>query len=218
MGRPPRRIVCATALVHTLVAAMTTLGCDTSASSGHANRAIDPEQASEARAQLDQAGIEVDEMTLLTRAESGDTDTVVLLLNAGLSPDTQHSSSGASALMVAANYGRVETARTLIDFGADLDAQDMQGDTALTRAASFGHTELASTLIEAGANLDVIGQRGRNALMMAVASRNNEIVRLLIEAGADQTGRDAEGKTVTELAEAYGNAEAQAILRDGPAG
>jgi hypothetical protein len=67
------------------------------------------------------------------------------LLNA---PD----SADRTPLMHAAAKGNIETAKALLDIGADVNARNSFGDTALRVAASDGTREVAQLLLEAGAD------------------------------------------------------------------
>jgi tetratricopeptide (TPR) repeat protein len=59
-----------------------------------------------------------------------------------------------TALMIAAQDGRLEIARLLIDRGADINVQSNMGWTALGLAADGGHTDMVDLLITKGADVD----------------------------------------------------------------
>ncbi len=62
------------------------------------------------------------------------------------------SASGVTPLHVAAAFGHTETAKQLIDAGADLNKADSCGRTPLTYAATYGRIDVVDVLIEAGAS------------------------------------------------------------------
>lgn len=61
----------------------------------------------------------------------------------------------------------VDTARVLIQAGADANAADANGTTALHPAASAGWTTVIQLLADAGARLDVVNKNGRTPLDLA---------------------------------------------------
>ena len=105
----------------------------------------------------------------------------------------------------AATHGDVESARRLLQSGADIDSRDRYGQTALMQAAHHGHEALVELLIENGADLNVTAKYGLSALMLAVVAGHAEIARRLARAGADRTIRGSgapgfAGKTAYDLA------------------
>jgi ankyrin repeat protein len=89
-------------------------------------------------------------------------------------------------LIWAVSEGYSEIALALIEAGAELDAQNSDGNTALLRSACEGRDALASALIEAGAALDVQNHDGYSALILAARRGNATIALALAKAGADQ--------------------------------
>src|SRR4051794_6568423 len=88
-------------------------------------------------------------------------------------------------LIWAISEGYHDIALTLIEAGADLNAQNSDGNTPLLRAACEGRTELASVLIKVGARLDTQNKDGYSALILAERRGHHEIVESLLHAGAD---------------------------------
>jgi hypothetical protein len=77
------------------------------------------------------------------------------------------------------------TARWLIERGADVNATNSSGETPLFQAVKNGQEELVKLYIEKGANLDVQTTEYRQtALMTAVAHRQHQIADILRKAGA----------------------------------
>jgi ankyrin repeat protein len=91
---------------------------------------------------------------------------------------------GGTALIPASERGHVETVRTLIDAGVDIDHINNLGWTALLEAI-------------------ILSDGG---------PRHIEIVKLLVNAGADTTIADRDGVTPREHAEARGYQEIVEVL------
>ena len=94
-------------------------------------------------------------------------------------------SYGWTVLRSAAYNGHTETAKMLIEAGADVNAKNSSEQTALHLAALRGHTEIAKMLIEAGADLNAKDNNGWTVLRSAAYNARTETVKMLIEAGAD---------------------------------
>lgn len=98
-------------------------------------------------------------------------------------------------LIWAVSEGYYEIAYALIKAGADLDAQNNDGNTALIRAACENRIDLARALIEAGARLDIQNNQGYTALILTKRRGNMEIYDLLLKAGADTMLQTNQGAT-----------------------
>lgn len=92
--------------------------------------------------------------------------------------------SSYTPLLVAAQHGRLEATRALIEAGADVNHRTHSGVTALKLAVSAPQHSGAMTrlLLEAGAQL---GTEGRSLVYRAVLKGEPEAVRLLIDRGVD---------------------------------
>lgn len=99
----------------------------------------------------------------------------------------------------------VQTVRTLLARGADIDSRDRYGQTALMLATHAGQREIVERLIAHRADLNVTAKFGLSALMLAIVAGHEEIAILLAQAGADLSlrGSGAPGfadKTAYDLA------------------
>jgi len=65
--------------------------------------------------------------------------------------DIQGLGRGWTALMIAVIHGHADAVKTLLDAGADVNAEDENGGTALMHGARRGHTEIVDMLKQAGA-------------------------------------------------------------------
>ena len=104
--------------------------------------------------------------------------------NTNPSGNFQMARGGSTALLFAARNGDVETARVLVDAGADVDDVAASGTSALVVAAHSGHGSLGIYLLEKGADANA-AEAGYTALHAAVLRSQVELVEALLEHGAD---------------------------------
>ena len=64
-------------------------------------------------------------------------------------------------LIKASGGGRSDVVGTLVEFGANVDAKDSEGDTPLHKAARKGRTGAVLILLEAGAKPGVLNAKGK---------------------------------------------------------
>jgi len=81
---------------------------------------------------------------------------------------------GLTALVFAAREGDLESARTLLDAGADVNQTTEYGWTPLLTATNNRHYRLAEYLIERGANPNIANNGGWTPLYLATDNRNIE--------------------------------------------
>ena len=81
-----------------------------------------------------------------------------------------------------------ETARLLVEMGADINFTFKDGRTALTIAVMAGDVKTVRLLVEKGAEVNFTYKNGRTVLTIAAMAGNGEIVRFLLEQGADLPG------------------------------
>lgn len=93
--------------------------------------------------------------------------------------------------------------KILIEAGANVDIQTVQGFTILMRVAPR-RPEMVQLLIDADAKLDLQHKNGLSALMYATINRNLESIQILIKEGADPSLRNKQGQTASTLASIYG--------------
>jgi len=125
------------------------------------------------------------------------------------------SADGWQPLHLAAFFGRVESARILLDADAPVDeySRNRIAVQPLHAATSGGHSEIVWLLIASGADVNATQQLGYVPLHAAAHNGDVESVRALLSAGADPTVANDEGNTPADLA---ANDEVRALLEGAP--
>lgn len=90
-------------------------------------------------------------------------------------------------LIKAAREGDKDHLLTLLNIGANINAQDDEGNTAVMAATQQNQMEIVQVLIVHGADINIRNKRLDNVLLYAGAEGLLEIVQLAIQAGADTT-------------------------------
>jgi ankyrin repeat protein len=93
---------------------------------------------------------------------------------------------GLSPLLYAARDGRLESAKLLVDAGAQIEQRDPNGITPLLMAITNNHMTVARFLIERGADIHVTDWYGRTPLWAAVETRNMDVDNASFENGVDR--------------------------------
>ena len=94
---------------------------------------------------------------------------------------------GLTPLMQAAFNGRLETARLLLEHGAEVNVRDhLSGRTALIMAVSSGNPELVELLLAQGADVNAREQGGWTARQYAEKTGRDEIRDILVKHGAEK--------------------------------
>jgi uncharacterized protein len=123
-------------------------------------------------------------------------------------------SGGLTALVFAAREGDAESAKLLLDAGADVNQTTEYGWTPLLTATNNRHYKLATNLIERGADVNIANKGGWTPLYLATDNRNIEggdypvpaadmdhleFIKVLLDSGANPNGRikdDTLGRTI----------------------
>lgn len=95
-----------------------------------------------------------------------------------------------TAFMWACYKGHTQTAKVLLDHGADPNAQGLHHMTSLVWASGRGHTEIVKLLLSKGAKVNLGDKFGTTPLIWACRKGFIEISELLLSHGAnvDATG------------------------------
>ncbi|HEU4713169.1 MAG TPA: ankyrin repeat domain-containing protein [Pyrinomonadaceae bacterium] len=91
----------------------------------------------------------------------------------------------------------VESIKTLLTAGANVNAPDIRWQTPLMSAAAHLSVGLIKMLLDAGArpSINAKDKEGRTALMFAAERGNAEAIKMLLQAGAAINDKDAHGQT-----------------------
>lgn len=109
-------------------------------------------------------------------------DNMPLIVSRGSDINYQ-SSSGRTALHVAAECGYKESVQTFISLGADANKVDEKGRTALHLASNV---DAANILLKGGADVNKKDTYGNTPLVYAFEMRRKEVIKLLIANGAKE--------------------------------
>lgn len=104
---------------------------------------------------------------------------------------------GWTALHFAAFAGNVETAKLLLDSGADINARagSKFRNTPLQAALLTGEYDTAKLLLERGADVLVRQSQGFAPIHLAAESGRIDLVQLLLDHGAELNSRSDDGRT-----------------------
>eukprot|EP01102_Stenamoeba_stenopodia_P000806 TRINITY_DN10753_c0_g1_i1.p1 TRINITY_DN10753_c0_g1~~TRINITY_DN10753_c0_g1_i1.p1 ORF type:complete len:857 (-),score=176.60 TRINITY_DN10753_c0_g1_i1:30-2600(-) len=116
-------------------------------------------------------------------------------------------------LCIAARSQRsLSCVRTLIELGADVNAEDSQGVSPLVHAARNGQHETLLVLLECGASWDVTDTEGWTPLHRTSLNGRIECAKILLEKGADPNLRNDIGSTPVHCACNSGHASTLELL------
>ena len=113
------------------------------------------------------------------------------------------SPDGFTALHYAAFFGEAESARLLLESGAEVGVVARNENihvTPLHSAAAGAHAEIVRLLLEHGADPNAAQDGGATPLHSAAQNDDRESVEALLAAGADPTRTTDEGKRPADLA------------------
>ena len=114
-------------------------------------------------------------------------DLVDALLQKGADPNLKYGRLRQCAMQHAAEdeRGHVRCVELLLQYGADLNAQDSDKVTALHNVCTMENVELFDFLLANGANLNILDVDSETPLIRAILARNPYMIKGLITAGCD---------------------------------
>ena len=104
-----------------------------------------------------------------------------LLLLSGASPDVNTDLATQSPILcVFASKGFTEMVSLLLEFGADINIPNGDGQSSLSLAASTGHMETVRLLVESGARLNTLDRLGQCPLVLAARRGHFPVLEYLV--------------------------------------
>eukprot|EP00252_Welwitschia_mirabilis_P004722 TRINITY_DN15015_c0_g2_i1.p1 TRINITY_DN15015_c0_g2~~TRINITY_DN15015_c0_g2_i1.p1 ORF type:complete len:461 (-),score=133.94 TRINITY_DN15015_c0_g2_i1:57-1439(-) len=142
-------------------------------------------------------------------AATDNTALIELLLAKGVPIDI--ASDAGTPLIWAAGHDKPEAVKTLLDHGADPNAETDDNVTALLSAAAAGSLGSVELLVKAGAHVNVHAG-GATPMHIAADNGNVKMITCLLDAGADPNTTDEENLKPIQVAAAKGNRAIVEIL------
>lgn len=148
--------------------------------------------------------------TLLFQAVRADMPELVDYLLKNRAHLNTRNKNGESALSIAANFGRLEYVKRLVESGAEVN---FFGWSPLAYATFNARLEITDYLLKHGAEVNATTENGSTALFFAARSGNQDIVELLLKNKADPSIANERGETAVDWALKAKNTDIEAILR-----
>ena len=141
-------------------------------------------------------------LAIFAAAILGQTERVETLLAGNRSLVSILSSDGWTPLHLAAFFGKKETAQTLLNRGAQVNARSTNSmrNTPLHAAAAGRHSAIARLLIDHGAAVSARQEGGWTPLHAAAQNGDLEMAQILVAGGADVQARADNQQTALDLA------------------
>ncbi|MEP7335748.1 MAG: ankyrin repeat domain-containing protein, partial [Actinomycetota bacterium] len=155
------------------------------------------------------------ELDVFESATVGDVDRLHELLHEDTTIIDARSPDDATALHFAAFFAQPETARLLVDHGADVHAVSptFGNVTPLHSAAAGSSAEIVHLLLAAGSDANARQNGGFTALHAAAQNGDAAMTRDLLDHGAEVDLATEDGRTALAIAEEQGHDEVAALLR-----
>lgn len=108
-------------------------------------------------------------------------------------------------IVQAAVIGSLPITKLLVEYGADVNMCQQNGESALANAANRGNTELVTFLLSHGADPNIPDSDGDLPIIGSIDANNLDEIELLISYGTDMTYRNNQGETPLDRAKRRGN-------------
>jgi len=128
-----------------------------------------------------------------------DSAKVVRLLAGGVKP-TFRNAFDSTALMQAATLRDAEILKTLINYGADVNAVDRHGNTALFYAVGQDNVQATTLLLKSGSDINHVNRKGLTPLFIAIEKSHIASTRTLLINKANTELKGPSGETIEVMA------------------
>ena len=145
-------------------------------------------------------------------ARAGRVD-ILQVLYAAHYPIDRQTSTGYTAVILAAYDSQPDALAYLLSIGADSCRGDQHGNTALMGALYKGELSIARQLLATPCTIDQVNNAGETALSFAALFGRLEILPELVAHGADPNHADSRGNTALRVVLSQGNADSAKALR-----
>ncbi|VDH90210.1 palmitoyltransferase ZDHHC13/17 [Mytilus galloprovincialis] len=90
--------------------------------------------------------------------------------------------------------------KSLISYGADVNARDNEGETPLHKTCRYGNNELVKTILSSNkSDLNLRNKEGQTPLYLACKFSHEQVIKILLERQADTTIEDKDGKSPLDV-------------------
>ncbi|KEH39823.1 inwardly rectifying potassium channel subunit [Medicago truncatula] len=145
-------------------------------------------------------------ISLIYAANKPDDMLLHQLLKKGSDPNEIDNKTGRTALHIAASKGNNHCAVLLLEFGADPNIQDFEGDIPLWEAIKGGHESMIKLLMDNGA--DISSANIASLACFAVEKNNIQFLKDIVKYGGDIVTKSTnDGTTALHTAVCHGNVE-----------
>jgi len=142
---------------------------------------------------------DIPEKDVLKSISSGQTDALILFLDAGGEIDALYDDGKTTLLNYAVREQNMKAVQLLIDRGADVNLSS-KGKTPLINAVIKNDMRILHYLLNSGADMDATVNKGNTALILASKTGRLDCVRMLVEHGADVEYNNTKGLTALDYA------------------
>lgn len=122
---------------------------------------------------------------LLWASPSSSNQVIKTLVDLGADVNVQRTHDKVAPLKLAAYWNNYMAINMLLQYGADANIQDENGNTSLHISARNGEFSVSKLLIESGCKVNMWNYNDKTPLYLAVENRHDHVIKILLESHAD---------------------------------
>ena len=145
-------------------------------------------------------------------AKQNDAAKIRKMVAEGADPNSDKIRGNRTPLWIAAKYKRYNSAKALLEVGANPNRAQGKGVTPLMVASSNGSYQMVLVMLKHGGNPNQPTDEGSNALHYAAARGHAQVLTLLLANKGDRNAVNGAGRTPLDIARDNGHAEAVLAL------